>query len=450
MLLFLLSALAAEPTTELDPRLEQAVRTLQTRVSRIRGLPFLLPVEVSLEDPETIRANLLEEDLDDEARASLAEATLALRAFHLVDGGFDFETLYLDVMTESLGGYYDPEEDQLVLVRRDEVFSSEALDGASEEEQVAAHELVHALQDQHFDLQSIRNREYDDDDVDVAVTSLIEGDASFAMAWFAQPGMTPWLDTIDLGASDLLFHDATGSSALGRAPRPIYDSTLFPYTVGMEFAQRVVRERGWDGLDAAFATPPLSTEQILHPRRYLGPRPDWPTRLELPDLSATFGPGWSHVSTNTMGELAIRSVLHQHTVLERAMRAAAAEGWDGDRYGVYVHEDGTLAVVWATTWDSLNDANEFARVADQWVRTLNDDEPGRIGKSGTTWNTPSGHWAVLPDDRDVAVLLGVPPRRAKALHKALIDLPRWELRELDQLAPVTSDEEPPSDPTAPP
>jgi hypothetical protein len=151
-----------------------------------------------------------------------------------------------------------------------------------------------------------------------------------------------------------------------------------------------------------------------------------------------------------MGELAIRSVLHQHTVLERAMRAAAAEGWDGDRYGVYVHEDGTLAVVWATTWDSLNDANEFARVADQWVRTLNDDEPGRIGKSGTTWNTPSGHWAVLPDDRDVAVLLGVPPRRAKALHKALIDLPRWELRELDQLAPVTSDEEPPSDPTAPP
>lgn len=433
--LLLAAALADQPADDL--RTVEAVRQLQNEVSRVRRLPFLLDVDVAVRDAARVRQDILEDELDDEARALLAQSELSMRAFRLIDADFDLEALFLDIMEQHLGGFYDPETRELVLVRRDDVFTSGRLDSGSEESQVASHELVHALQDQHFDLWNLRNRDFHDDDVETAIVSLIEGDASFAMTWFTYPGMTRYLDTMDLGLTESLFRDQTGGGALGEAPRPLRDAIMFPYMAGTEFVQRIVHKRGWEGVNAAMGRPPMSTEQILHPERYLGPRPDWPTRLEIPDLAPILGSGWNHVATNGLGELGIRSLLHAQTSMPQVLRHAAAAGWDGDRYSVLQHDDGALAMAWCSTWDSRSDAMEFTRVIERWVEEVLGEEASKpkVGRFATTWTTPSATWAVRVDGRDVTVLADVPHRRVRPMLTALDDLPRRTLKTVDDVAP---------------
>src|SRR5439155_16288511 len=112
---------------------------------------------------------------------------------------------------------------------------------------------------------------------------------------------------------------------------PLVESAAaFPYTDGMGFVSLLYGQGGWPAVAQAFANPPRSTEQVLHPVKYVAG--DEPVQVRLPNLSAALGGGWRALAEDTLGELYMRIYLEHYLNIDQA--GAAAMGWGGDRYQV--------------------------------------------------------------------------------------------------------------------
>jgi hypothetical protein len=410
-------ALAARPRkagrSAVDARIAEAVHGLVPTVSELRELEALREVPVLVQEPDELRAELLADAHEPREVQALEETVRALKVFGLLPDGLDLDAVVSDVLTEHVGGFYDPDDLRLVLVRRREAFTGGEVKAGSEDGMVAAHELVHALQDQHFDLWRMTNRDFASDDVELALHALVEGDASWAMLRFTAGG----LDALGAGIDDTTFATmvhagdaAPPSASMARLPRVLRDALVFPYLDGLVFARALQRARGWEGVDAAFATPPLSSEQVIHPEKYLA-GDDPPLRLDLPDLAPALGAGWSTVDENGLGELGTRSVLRQRGVAA-ATAATASAGWGGDTYAVLQHADGALAAVWASAWDTDADAAEAAEAL------------GGLG------------WEVEVDGRRVLVLVGVPEDALEAVRAQVASVAATPFHALDEVSTI--------------
>jgi hypothetical protein len=148
------------------------------------------------------------------------------------------------------------------------------------------------------------------------------------------------------------FMPMAGGASLREAPVILSETMIFPYLRGLVFCAYLTNDGGWKALDAAYREPPLSTEQVLHPEKYSA-KPDPPTLVDLGPIDA--GCGWTEAGRNVLGEMQIGVMLRRHG------GKAAAEGWDGDRFAVFEGPDDRLGLAWLSTWDSEDDAREFAR-----------------------------------------------------------------------------------------
>ena len=150
---------------------------------------------------------------------------------------------------------------------------------------------------------------------------------------------------------------------------------LFPYLDGQGFVEHIHAGGGWAAVDAAWLDPPRSTEQVMHPERYPD---DLPVALELPDVAALLGPGWTAGYVTTMGELRIGVFVaddEPFTMADLVLgaklpSAAAADGWGGDRIVTADGPDGAWTVAWQTAWDTSEDAAEFATAAREAMADL--------------------------------------------------------------------------------
>jgi len=223
------------------------------------------------------------------------------------------------------------------------------------------HELVHALQDQNFDLGTLPLKDKLTDP-STAAAALVEGDAMLATYDYAR-------EHAQLALSDLI-ETALGTSATAPAmPYLLEREMAFVYRNGFDLARALRKRGGWAALNAAFAAPPASTEQVLHYReKYIEAR-DEPTPVELPDVSAALGEGWRLVANDVLGELYVQTLFRLHLSYLRAN--TPSRGWDGDRMQFYRPADADVSsddkaaadayvLVWSTVWDSERDAKEFA------------------------------------------------------------------------------------------
>jgi len=179
----------------------------------------------------------------------------------------------------------------------------------------------------------------------------VEGDATLAMSLYAGK----YIPVIDLFQS---IYTASGvkKEALSDSPAFLQEMYLFPYEQGLKFVHALYESGGWAAVNTAYATPPQSTEQILHPERYR--QKDEPQIVSLPDLAAGLGGGWRKMESDVLGELGLRLALAKHVGPAAAMQAA--EGWGGDRYVLLQQgTDGPYALVMRTSWDDRNEADEF-------------------------------------------------------------------------------------------
>ncbi len=213
-----------------------------------------------------------------------------------------------------------------------------------------SHELTHALQDQNFDLLKFPLKVKTNDDLALATSALIEGDATVLMTRWYVENVDPAKMLGDLGA---MF--AQNTAKLREAPAYLREMLLFPYQEGQQFAMSLYSSGGTAAIDAAFHNPPTTTKDILHPDKFLQHRAT-PEQLDLPKLNAA---DWRLIGNNTLGEFGTRFVLGQGMGIYDAH--VLAEGWNGDRYQVYERgTNGPTAFVWATAWETEPQATEFA------------------------------------------------------------------------------------------
>jgi hypothetical protein len=165
----------------------------------------------------------------------------------------------------------------------------------------------------------------------------------------------------------------------------------FPYREGRTFAATLFEAGGWDGVNRAYVDLPRSTEQVLHPERYLAEEPDTPTDVFVPDLGGVLGQGWTLGVRDTLGEFVAGVYLEQ--ALTEQMAWQSADGWDGDTLVVWEHKDGDRVRVWRSIWDGTAEAAEFEHalvtlVPQRYLPTRPLEPPQ--GLPGSWWETDSG------------------------------------------------------------
>ncbi len=337
---------ASTPSGSATPdELLATLREIEAEVVAIRGLP---PADIG--DPDLItRAQLVEElerlfeeDYPPEERE---RDTAALRALGLLGPEDDVAELQLKLLSDQVAGFYDDEERRMVVVVEGD-FDAEA-------QMYYAHEYAHALQDAAFGLDSLETDAEGEDDRSLARTSLIEGDASVTMLAWAFANLTPE-ELMGIGTS-------TAVPDVDGIPSWMMAQLQYPYIDGLEWAGMLVGNPiagpDFGPIDAAFADPPDSTEQIDDLAKW-DPRED-PLAVEAVDLPGALGEGWSSVETTTLGQAMIGFMLEYHGLGMAAAREAG-RGWGGDRVAIAQGPDDAFAVAWRLAWDGEADAVEFA------------------------------------------------------------------------------------------
>jgi hypothetical protein len=293
---------------------EQAV-ALAPEVERATGLRFTTPPKVEVRSAEQVR-EFVRRALDEPgARAELEGVAAAYRHLGLLEPTADLREILVRVLGEQVVGYYDPRTKTLYL--------TQGADSAAVTVTLR-HELVHALQDQHQNLDSLL-RVRGQGDRSAGAQAALEGQATWAM--FGPAGLALQAPGGWDRVRQMIRENMEQTPALAAAPLIVRETLLFPYLSGAELARAVARTGHPDSLVRRL---PASTEQVLHVERYIasdGTRPDAPLVVTLPAPRTG-----SLRAENTMGEFETRLVLFQH-LADLGTAAQAAGGWGGRSVG---------------------------------------------------------------------------------------------------------------------
>ncbi|MBP1689465.1 MAG: hypothetical protein H6Q34_38 [Deltaproteobacteria bacterium] len=356
-----------------------AADKIKSKLVAIRGLGFRSPVPVVAVNAAEARGMLEREISHEFEPGELATIGRVYVALGLLPAGTDLEHAFLELYGSQLAGFYDPITRQMVLVN--EALRTGFLTRVVETvirrdlagEMVLAHELTHALQDQHFGLDT-GHADVGEDDAQLAVRAVYEGDAT--LAGFAtvlgklRPGTAASLARKLERVQEQMARDYPDIPAL------IRETIVFQYVAGVNFVSWAYKNAGWEGVNALLARPPRSTEQILHPEKYFVHMEN-PVRVQLGALAPYLRGEWQLAEEATLGEFTIRLLAERY--FDRARATEFAAGWDGDRL-MALAQGQELALVWLTAWDSDRDATEFFS---GWATVLAGRHPGAASKSDT-------------------------------------------------------------------
>lgn len=301
----------AEPVVQTgDADFDAVVAELAGFVEAERGLAFVDPVEVEVADDDEFSARLLE-DFDEEVD-DLEKTDAALTALGLLPPEVDLEEELRAFYDVGVLGFYDPETDELVVRGTDPTLYTQ---------QTIAHELVHALDDQHHDLD---RPELDDapDESSLGFAALVEGDARrVEAAW--EEELSPE-DLVRLSEEEYGYAAEAGLD-FGAFPLVLVDLVQAPYVLGEPLVAEILDDGGEAGLEEAFAEPPVTSEQVIHPEAYL----EGETAVEVAPPPAE----GEVTDEGVFGELVLRLLLEGP--LSSAEARTASEGWGGDSYVVW-------------------------------------------------------------------------------------------------------------------
>jgi Zn-dependent peptidase ImmA (M78 family) len=379
-------------------------------VSRMRDLQIKEPVKSAFKTRDEIELSVIR-DLDEStppAEFNASQKTLA--KLGLVPQNFELREYVVKLLREQVAGYYEPKTREFYLA---------AWLPLGEQKKVMAHELVHALQDQHFNLRRFEKWPKGDSDAELAVHALVEGEATLVMILydFEQQGMRN-IDISKLPPLTERLSDNDSESndpnypVLSSAPRVLRENLQFPYVYGAGFAQAVLKSASWAGLNEAYKTLPASTEQIMHPDKYLAH--EMPVKIELPDLAADLGNGWKQADADVNGEFGYFIILSEF--LPKFEARTAAQGWGGDRYALYENNASRAsALVQYTAWDTPGDAREFfAAYSERTEQRYKLRHDTNDASTRRTYETSEGLVGIELRNKDVVIVEGAENREQLA------------------------------------
>jgi hypothetical protein len=332
--------IVADPVTKVPT--PPTIAEVENQVEAVRGLAYDRPVNI-----EPITPGEMDKRLRDYFDAYYPKRFYARRSGAWATiGAIPHDVGILEALNSyqqgQVLGYYNSQNEELV-------YTGDA-DLDRIEHFVLAHELTHAIDDQHFDLDRLDDMVVRcDDEGFQAALGVVEGSANhFATQVLlrfpaAAPGSVP-----------------SGGST-GEVPPLITELQAYPYTAGQRFVDALADGGGSASVNRALRTFPTTTEQILHPSKFPS---DIAEPVDVPDFGPTFGPGWRDHDVMGVGEVWLKALLDLR--LDEAAAAAAAAGWDGGIYRAW--SDGEdVALIMSTVWDTPADANEFSDALSQWL-----------------------------------------------------------------------------------
>lgn len=324
-----------------DDGVQRIVRELTPQVERAVGLTFKRPPVVQLRSRDQVRQFLTRKMAEQLPPAELSGVERSYRAFGLTSDTADLRRLMLDLYSEQVAGFYDPDSTMLFVVRGAEPAMVRL---------VLAHELVHALQDQYMPLNGILKLRRENDR-QMAGQAVAEGQATLASMQALMPGADVGsLAQLSRQAREAMRTQQAAMPVFSAAPRIIQEGLLFPYLAGADFMRGFSQRRARADEQPYGARMPVSSEQILHPAKYSAR--ERPLRLRF-----AAAPGDTLVYDDDFGEFETGIALESWGV-DEATATAAAAGWNGDRFALLGAREGT-ALVWVTAWDTADDAAQF-------------------------------------------------------------------------------------------
>ena len=341
LVLLLPLACRGEPRSAMTAeRLGELVDSLQSAVEAAVGLPFTDPVHSELTTTEAVQAYLLDRLMRDFPPERMEGVQGAYRLLGLLPDSLDLEKLLLDLYSEQVAGYYDPERETLYAIETA---------NPSQLRLIMAHEMVHALQDQYLPLDSLMVLG-GNGDVVAATQAVLEGHATVASIRV----LTPTDDVVSTAGFWETYRQQVRAqqrqmAIFASAPLVLREALIFPYLEGAAFMQ-------WWSENRSTPLPrpeelPVSSEQVLHPDRYVGW--DTPVVLVFQDSSSEV------LHEDTLGELEIQILLASMRGADEATYDQPI-GWGGDRYRVYRSPDG-IALIWYSVWEGAPQADRAYR-----------------------------------------------------------------------------------------
>jgi hypothetical protein len=336
------------------------------KIETATGLKFKSAPKLEERDKDQVR-KFLEDKFNESLPASeLAGQQSALRLLGLIPDTMQLRPFLLDLLSEQIVGYYDPRTKVLYVVKgADPTMASVTV----------THELIHALQDQYVNLDSIQNL-HGDGDRSAAAQAVIEGQAVYEQLRIATNGDWSVIPGGWSGIRESVRKNSAQMPLFSRAPLYIQETLVFPYLSGADFAKRLEET---SPNQQPFTRMPESTEQVMHPRAYESDPPDAPTTVTLPVLR-----GATRVYDDVFGEFGARIFLFDH-LRDQAAAVRGANGWDGDRLMVVRTPKGE-GLVWCTLWDSALDAGEFGDLVKSSINRRFGNQRERLVPGGTEFS----------------------------------------------------------------
>src|SRR4051812_20287503 len=218
--------------------LVEATQEVLKETSFIRQLAVLRPVQSSTQSRADIERAIMKNMEEGTSQADIHATEVILKKLGMAPADFEYRSLMVRVLTEQVAGYYEPRTQQFHLADWIDV------DG---QKPIMAHELTHALQDQHFNLGRFEHWPKGDSDAELAAHALIEGDATYAMVMYVANSPLRALAFIkSMGATGI------ATEELDKAPRALRETLLFPYQEGLNWTRNIYKQGGWNAVSQAF------------------------------------------------------------------------------------------------------------------------------------------------------------------------------------------------------
>ncbi len=339
------------------PNNDAIFASIESAVQQLRGLTKRSNVARALLTEDQLKAVVTAEFTKSNPPALIAANDQLEKALGLLPASASLGDLELQLLSSQVAGLYNPDTKTMDVVSKTGKLGPV-------EQITYAHEFDHALQDQNFGLSKLGLDDTSNSDRSLARLSLPEGDATLLMTLWAETNMSP--------ADLLLFaqeaNDPSQTAILNAMPEDLKQTLLFPYESGLSWVSGLHASGGWAAVNAAYARPPDSTEQILHADKWASH--EAPIAVTIPaNLPAKLGAGWTMPLTDTMGELQLRIWLEQVGKLPTSEAEQAAAGWGGDRVAL-VQKGSAFGVAIVTRWDGGADVTEFITAAGPTLKNL--------------------------------------------------------------------------------
>jgi hypothetical protein len=345
---------------------QKQAASIEASVARLRELDFIRQVPMVVNTPDQAQQAIIAQITRDHSNKELRIGGESGAMTGLYPPNIDLKRQTVELLRDQVIGFYNPDTKQMVIVQSPHSRASFDIKGFGRNMtgMVLAHELTHALQDQHFDIEQMLNRVKDNDDQTLALKSVAEGDATLVGFGYVMGRLEP--AKVKLLVRQLGTLPADSAIQEHEIPHAITVPMMFQYSGGSRFVAEAWQRGGWPAVDRLYHNPPRSSQQIMQPELYFD-HPTLPLHIELSGYEDVLA-GWKKVDDDTYGELLLK-LIFQRNLPPQAPAFSTLQRWAGDRI-ITLQKGKELTLLWLIAFHDQAAAQEFADTYSQILNHL--------------------------------------------------------------------------------